>query len=89
VLVDVTRRHRVGPWRLRIVLRLALPPNSVSIRDHQRAISRPGRRRDFPGEYAYIAAVLSVVWSTSDIGRGSAPRFLLLVHMHIDPSARR
>jgi hypothetical protein len=87
VLVDVVRRRRVGPWRLRIVLRLALPPNSASIADHRKAISRPGRGRGCPGEYGYIAAVLSVVWSTSDIGRGSAPRFLLLVHMHIDPWA--
>jgi hypothetical protein len=87
VLVDVVRRRRVGPWRLRIVLRLALPPNLASIADHRKAISRPGRRRDFPGEYGYIAAVLFVVWST-DIGRGNVPRFLLLVHMRIDPSAR-
>ena len=81
MLGDVARRHRVGPWQLRIVLRLALPPNSVSIRDHQKVISRLGRRRDFPDKYAYIAAVLSVAWSTSDIGRGSVPRSLLLVHI--------
>jgi hypothetical protein len=81
VLVDVVRWRRVGPWRLRIVLRLAPLPGSECMADYQRAISLPERRRDCPGEFGYIAVVLFVVWSTSDIERGSVPRSLLLVHM--------
>jgi hypothetical protein len=86
VLVGVVRCRQVGPWRLRIVLRLVQLPSSASIADYQRMISRPGRRRDCPGGFGYTAAVPFVVWSTSDIGRGSVPRSLLLVHMHTGPS---
>jgi hypothetical protein len=89
VLVGVVKWRRVGQWRSRIVLRLAQLPNSVSIADCQRVISRPGRRKDCPGEFGYTAAVLFVVWSTSDIERGSVPRSLLLVHMHTDPTLSR
>jgi hypothetical protein len=64
VLVDVVRWRQVGPWRSRIVLTLAQLPSSVSSAD-QRAISRPGRRRDCLGEFGYIAAMLFVVWSNS------------------------
>jgi hypothetical protein len=88
VLVDVVRRRRVGPWRSQIISRLILPPGSASIVDHRKAISRPGRGRDCPGEYEYIVAVRSVKWSTSDIRRENAPRFLLLVRMHTGLSAR-
>jgi hypothetical protein len=69
VLVDPIRRRRVGPWRSRIVLRLAWLPSSASIADYQRAISRPERSRDLLIEYGCIAAVQFVVWSTSGIGR--------------------
>jgi hypothetical protein len=89
VLVDVVRRRRVGPWRSQIVSRLVLPPSSASIVDHRKAISHPRRGRDCPGEYEYIVAVRSVAWSTSDIGRENAPRFLLLVRMHTGLPARR
>jgi hypothetical protein len=88
VLVDVVRWRPEGLWRMQIVLRLAQLPSSASIADYQRAISRP-ERRDCPGEFGYIAAVLFVVRSTSDIGRGSVPRSLLLVHMHTGLSLRR
>jgi hypothetical protein len=89
VLVGVVKWRRVGPWRSRIVLRLAQLPSSASNADHQRAISRPERRRDCPGEYGYIAAMIFIVWSISGIGRGSVPRSLLLVHTHTDPSLPR
>jgi hypothetical protein len=89
VLVGVVKWRRVAPWRSRIVLRLAQLPRSASIADHQRAISRLGRRRDCLGEFGYIAEVLFVVWSTSDIERGSVPPSLLLVHMHTGPCLQR
>lgn len=88
MLVDVVRRRRVGPWQSQIVSRLVLPPSSASIVDHWKAISRPDRGRDCPGEYEYIVAVRSVEWSTSDIERENAPRFLLLVRMRTVLSAR-
>ena len=89
MLVDVVKRRRVGPWRSRIVLRLAQLPSSASNADHQSAISRPERRRDCPGEFGYIVVVLFVVRSTSDIERGSVPRSVLLAHIYTGLSLRR
>jgi hypothetical protein len=89
VLVDVARWRRVGPWRSRIVLRLAPLPSSAYIADCQRAISRPGKRIYYLGAYRYTAAFTSGVRSTSDIERGSALRSLLLVHIHTNLSLQR
>ena len=89
MLFDVVRRRRVGPWRLRIVLRLARLPSLASNFGHLTAIFRPGKRICCLGAYGYIAAFASGVRSTSDIERGSVPRSLLLVHMHTGPSLQR
>jgi hypothetical protein len=89
VFVDMVKRRRVGPWRLQTVLRLTLLPTSASSSGHPKAILRPGKMICCLGECGYIAAFPSGVWSTVDIERGSAPRSLLLAHMHIDLSLRR
>jgi hypothetical protein len=83
VLVGEVKRRRVGPWRLRIVLRLARLPSSASSSGHPKAIFRPGKSICCVGEYGYIAAFPSSVRSTSDIERGSVPWSLLLVHMQL------
>jgi hypothetical protein len=83
VLVDTVKRRRVGPWRLQTVSLLALLPNSASSSGHPKEIFRPGKRICCLGECEYIAAFPSGVWSTSDIERGSGPRSLLLVHIHL------
>jgi hypothetical protein len=85
----VVKWRQVGPWRSRIVLRLAPLPSLASIADYQRAIFLLERKRDCPGGIGYIAVVLFIVWSTSDIERGSVPRSLLLVHMDTGPCLQR
>jgi hypothetical protein len=89
VLVDVIRWRRVGPWRLRIVWRLARLPCLASNFGHLTAIFRPGKRICCLGEYGYIAAFASGLRSTSDIEKGSALRSLLLAHMHTGLSLKR
>jgi hypothetical protein len=89
VLVDTVKRRRVGPWRLRTVLKLVPLLSSASSFGHLKAIFRPGRRICCLDGYGYIAAVPSGAQSTSDIERGSAQWSLLLVHMDTDPSALR
>lgn len=85
-MLDVVRRRRVGPWRLRIVLRLARLLSSASNSGHPKAIFRLGKRICCLDKYRYIIASPSSVRSTSDIERGSVLRSLLLAYIHTNPS---
>ena len=74
---------------MQTILRPVLLLSLGSSFDYLKAIFLLGRRICCLGGCWYIAAFLSDVLSTSDIERGSAPRSLLLVHMHTDLSALR
>jgi hypothetical protein len=88
MFVGMVRWPRVGPWRWRIVLRPVPPLSSASTSDHRKATFLLGRRIYFLGGCWYIVVVPSGAPSIFDIEIGSAPRSLLLVHMHTDLTLR-
>ena len=86
MLVDMFKWPQVGPSQWRNVWRPILPLGLASASDHQKAVFRLGRKIYFLGESACIVIFPSGASSTSDIGKGSAPRSLLLVRNRINPS---
>jgi hypothetical protein len=80
MFVYIVRWRRVGPWRLRTVLRPVLLRSLESNFDYLTVIYLPGKRICCLGGCSYIAAFLSDMPSTSGIERGTTPR-MHRVHM--------